>query len=79
MTTRVDPQGKFLTPRFEVQNNQFQPSLLIADSDWWDAHTYEVYEWMDEHLTNGRHQNQGMLIQFGNEQDRLMFLMRWGG
>ena len=77
MITRVDPQGRFLAPRFEAQNSQFQPSLLIVDYNWWTDHELEIYEWMDERLPGGRSRHQGMFVLFGNDQDRLMFLMRW--
>jgi hypothetical protein len=50
---------------------------MIVDFAWFDDHTYEIYEWMDEHLPDGRHQHRGMVVLFGNDQDRLMFLMRW--
>ena len=33
-------QGK----RFEVTGDQYQPSLIILDHDWWQANEYEIYE-----------------------------------
>ena len=71
------PNARFLAHRFEVQNSQFQPSLMIVDYAWWTDHEYEIYEWMDERLPGGRLQHQGMVVLFGSDQDRLLFLMRW--
>jgi len=70
-------EGRFLAPRFKVQNSQFQPSLIIVDYQWWTDNEPAIYEWMDERLPGGRGQHQGMVILFGSDQDRLMFLMRW--
>lgn len=70
--------GKFLAPRFEVQNGQFQPSLIIIDYDYWMANEYEIKEWMAANLPRGIHHQFGMLLNFEKDQDRLAFLMRWG-
>jgi len=70
-------EAKFTTPRFEAQNSQYQPSLVIVDQDWWTANESAVHEWMAERLPRGIHHQFGMLLNFENEQDRLMFLMRW--
>ena len=71
------PKANFVTPKFEVQNSQYQPSLIILDQDWWAANEYAVHEWMAERLPRGIHHHYGMTLNFENEQDRLMFLMRW--
>jgi hypothetical protein len=71
------PEGRFLAPKFEIQTGPFQPSLLIVDYVWWTDNEEAILSWMDERLPNGRSQQQGMVILFNNDQDRLMFLMRW--
>jgi hypothetical protein len=71
------PEAKFITPKFEVQNSQYQPSLIILDQDWWAANEYIIYEWMAERLPRGIHHHYGITLNFEHEQDRLMFLMRW--
>ena len=71
------PKANFVTAKFEVQNSQYQPSLIILDQDWWAANEYAVHEWMAERLPRGIHHHYGMTLNFENEQDRLMFLMRW--
>lgn len=78
MITRVDQSGKFLAPRFEVQNSQYQPSLLILDHDYWQEHEYVIKEWMAANLPRGIHHQFGTILNFEREQDRLAFLMRWG-
>ena len=66
-------QGK----RFEVTGDQYQPSLIILDHDWWQANEYEIYEWMAAHLPNGINHHFGSLLNFGNPRERMMFLLRW--
>jgi len=70
--------GNFLTRRFEVQNSQFQPSLIILDQDYWQANEYEIQEWMAANLPRGIHHQFGMTLNFEKEQERMMFLLRWG-
>lgn len=78
MITRVDQYGKFLAPRFEVQSGQFQPALIIVDFDYWMNNEYEIKEWMAANLPRGIHHQFGMTLNFEKEQDRMMFLLRWG-
>lgn len=52
--------------------------LFISDYMWWGANEREILNWMAEHLPRGIEHQQGMVITFDNEQDRLMFLLRWG-
>ena len=66
-------QGK----RFEVTGDQYQPSLIILDHDWWQANEYEIYEWMAAHLPNGINHHFGSLLNFGNPRERMMFLLKW--
>jgi hypothetical protein len=77
MTKSDFPEARLTTPRFEIQTGYAQIALLVIDWDWWAKHENEVYEWMDERLPGGRAQCQGTVIQFNNEQDRLVFLMKW--
>ena len=71
------PEARFVAPKFEVQNSLFQPSLIILDYTWWADNEPVIYEWMDQHLPGGRGQHQGMVVLFGSDRDRLMFLMKW--
>ena len=50
---------------------------MIEDFAWWTQHDQEIVMWMDDHLPRGRSHQQGMVITFDNEQQRLMFMLRW--
>jgi hypothetical protein len=51
--------------------------LMIEDFAWWTQNDQEITMWMDDHLPRGRSHQQGMVITFDNEQQRLMFMLRW--
>jgi hypothetical protein len=51
--------------------------LLIEDYMWWTDNEREILNWMADNLPNGIDHQQGMIITFDNDQDRMMFLLRW--
>ena len=51
--------------------------LFIEDYAWWVQNDKDVVMWMDDNLPRGRDHQQGMVISFDNEQQRLMFMLRW--
>jgi hypothetical protein len=51
--------------------------LFIEDYAWWVQNDKDVVMWMDDNLPRGRNHQQGMVITFDNEQQRLMFMLRW--
>jgi hypothetical protein len=55
----------------------FVPSLMINDWAWWEANEREIYNWMAERLPRGIDHQQGIVLSFDDEQQRMMFLLRW--
>ena len=51
--------------------------LWIEDYNWWTQNEKDIVLWMDDHLPRGRDHQQGIVIKFDNEQQRLMFMLRW--
>lgn len=51
--------------------------LLIEDYAWWVQNDKEVIMWMDDNLPRGKDHQQGMVLTFDNEQQRLSFMLRW--
>ena len=51
--------------------------LIIEDYTWWVQNDKEIVMWMDDNLPRGRNHQQGMVLTFDNEQQRLMFMLRW--
>lgn len=54
------------------------PMLLVADYKWWCNNQEEIESWMTQHLPRGVHHLQGMVIVFDSEEDRMMFMLRFG-
>ena len=51
--------------------------LMIYNYTWWHENEREILNWMAEHLPQGIEHQQGINVFFDNEQDRVMFLLRW--
>ena len=52
--------------------------LVIIDVLWWIDNEREVLNWMAEILPRGIDHQEGMVLKFDNDFDRINFLMRWG-
>jgi hypothetical protein len=63
--------------RFKIARTNNQPTLLIEDWAWWEANEREIYNWMGERLPRGIEHQQGIVLSFDDEQQRMMFLLRW--
>lgn len=53
--------------------------LMIEDYVWWMDTERDILNWMVDHLPHGIEHQQGMMVYFPTEQDRVMFLLKWGG
>lgn len=51
--------------------------LMINDYTWWTENEREILNWMAEHLPRGIEHQQGMVLTFDSEPDRMMFMLRW--
>jgi hypothetical protein len=61
-----------------AQNPMSRDAILwIEDYNWWTQNEKDIVLWMDDHLPRGRDHQQGIVITFDNEQQRLMFMLRW--
>jgi hypothetical protein len=50
---------------------------MINDWFWWEANEREIFNWMSECLTRGIEHQEGTVLVFDTEQQRMMFLLRW--
>lgn len=53
--------------------------LMIEDYVWWMDNERDILNWMTDHLPQGIEHQQGMFVYLPTEQDRVMFLLKWGG
>ena len=67
-------QSRFVVP---TETMHHQSYLIIQDYEWWHNNEREILNWMAEHLPHGIEHQTGMVINFDNEQDRIMFMLRW--
>jgi hypothetical protein len=51
--------------------------LIIEDFAWWAQNDRDITEWMDANLPRGRNHQQGMVINFDNNEQRAWFLLKW--
>jgi hypothetical protein len=72
--------AKLKTSRFQLCSNPASPSpeLMIVDYIWWADNEREILNWMNEALPRGIDHQQGMVLSFDTEFDRINFLMKWG-
>ena len=64
--------------RFVPYNLHHKTGLMIQDYVWWMENEREILNWMAEHLPTGIDHQYGMTITFDTDQDRMMFLLKWG-
>lgn len=64
--------------RFVVAGSDSTPYLLmIADYMWWTNNEREILNWMNDNLPRGIDHQQGMVLTFDSDKQRMMFLLRW--
>lgn len=78
MRTQYTHQAQLFGSKFVPGDSGSGPVLMVADTVYWENHEREILNWMAEHMTNGIEHQQGSMIMFESEQQRLMFLLKWG-
>ena len=53
--------------------------LMIEDYAWWMDNERDILNWMVDNLPKGIEHQQGMFIYLPTDQDRVIFLLKWGG
>lgn len=51
--------------------------LIIADYAYWVENQKDLEQWMRNTLPRGLAHQQGMILNFDNEEQRTWFLLRW--
>ena len=68
-------QGKFVVAHSPVSKDIL---LFISDYNYWVENQDAIELWMTDNLPRGLDHQSGMVLTFDSEQDRLMFMLRWG-
>lgn len=68
-----------LTHGFHDRSELGLYSLMIEDYVWWMDNERDILNWMVDNLPNGIEHQQGMFVYLPTENDRILFLLKWGG
>ena len=71
---QVSTKNKFIVARSPTNGDLM---LIIEDYVWWTQNETAILTWMDQQLPRGRDHQQGMVLNFDDEQQRQWFLLRW--
>lgn len=63
--------------RFQLVTSMYNYSLMIEDYMWWTDNEREILNWMNDNLPRGIDHQQGMVLTFDTDEQRMMFLLRW--
>ena len=70
---QMQTSGKFIAATSPIDKNLL---LIIENYAFWHVNQVEIEKWIAD--SNGAITQKGMVIHFNNEEDRTMFLLRWG-
>ena len=71
---QMDTKNRFIPARSPVNGDYI---VIIEDYAWWHVNHYDITDWMLEHLPRGEENQQGMVLTFDSEEQRMWFLLRW--
>jgi len=80
MIQQTGSPARLKTSKFQLCSSpaESRPGLIIVDYIWWTENEREILNWMNETLPRGVDHQQGMVLSFDTEFDRINFLMKWG-
>lgn len=62
--------------RLQINGRQ---AYIIIDYKFWVKNELALFDWLIANTVNGLATQEGMTLMFANEQEELMFLLRWDG
>jgi len=54
-------------------------NYILTDYVFWAAHDAELSIWLDGNTEQGSDSQFGMVLEFANEREELLFLLKWSG
>jgi hypothetical protein len=73
--SRRKPKNRFL----RSLNINGEQTYLIIDYRFWVRNELALFDWLKTHTVHGYDTQQGMTLSFANEQEELLFILRWDG
>ncbi len=55
------------------------PCVLITDFGWWVRNETEIETWMDAYLRDGSYSRNGMIVEFADQEEMMLFILTWQG
>jgi hypothetical protein len=71
---QMPANNRFITARSPQSGDHM---LIIEDYAWWTVNANDIEQWMRDHLPRGTNHQQGMILNFDNEEQRTWFMLRW--
>jgi hypothetical protein len=65
--------GRFIAAKSPIDG---ELSLIIEDYAFWHVNCKEIEQWIED--SGGAITQRGMVVHFDTEEDRTMFILRWG-
>ncbi len=59
----------------KINNKQV---YFIRDYSFWVLHEKELCDWLEANTEAGQDTQEGMVLSFANEEEEIMFILRWG-
>lgn len=56
---------------------QHDKTVILVDYVYWADHEEDLEVWLDEHVQDGRRIRNGMVLEFNNMEDLLVFTLKW--
>lgn len=57
-----------------IQHNK---TIILVDYVYWADHEEDLETWLDANVQHGRHIRNGMVLEFNNMEDLLVFTLKW--
>ena len=70
---QITTGGRFIAATSPIDKDLL---LIIEDYAFWHINQKEIDKWIE--ASNGAITQRGMVVHFDTEEDRTMFLLRWG-
>lgn len=63
----------------ELNSSNTECWIILSDYMYWGmtSTVFELDDWCEKHLSNGKDAIEGSIVRFVNEQEKMLFILRW--